>query len=84
MKCGIFAAQHFVKWGIDFMHCKPTLAGGHGYITIVIDYFSNWDEAMPTYVENGITTSLFLFNHNITRFGIPQAIISDHGSHFRN
>ena len=39
---------------------------------------------MPTYVEDGKTTALFLFNHVIARFGVPQSIVTDHGSHFRN
>ena len=25
-----------------------------------------------------------MFNHTIARFGVPQAIITDHGSHFWN
>ena len=66
------------------MHCKPTLAGGHGYITVTLDYFTKWDEAIPTYAEDGNTISLFLFNHVIARFGVPQSIVTDHGSHFRN
>ena len=32
----------FAKWGIDFMHCKPTSAEGHGYIIIAIGPFSKW------------------------------------------
>ena len=39
---------------------------------------------MPTYVEDGKTAVLFLFNHIIFRFGVPQAIVTDHGSHFQN
>ena len=39
---------------------------------------------MPTYAEDGKTTTLFLFNHVIARFGVPQAIVTDHVSHFRN
>ena len=66
------------------MHYKPTLAGGHGYIIVVVDYFTKWDEAMPTYVEDGKTAALFLFNHIIARFGVPQSIVTDHGSHLRN
>ena len=72
----------FSKWGIDFMHCKPTSARGHGYIIIAVDYFTKWDEEMPTYVEDGKASSLFLFNHVIDRFGVPQAIVTDHVSHF--
>ena len=57
--------------GIDFMHCKPTLAKGHGYIIVAIDYFMKWDEAMPTYAEDGKNATLFLLNHVIARFGVP-------------
>ena len=39
---------------------------------------------MPTYALDGNTATLFLFNHVISRFGVPQSIVNDHGSHFRN
>ena len=80
----VVAVGPFAKWGIDFVHCKPTSAGGHGYIIVAVDYFTKWVEAMPTYAEDGKTAALFLFNHIITRFGIPRAIVTDHGSHFKN
>ena len=66
------------------MHCNPTSVGGHGYIIVAIAYFTKWVEAMPTYTEDGNTTTLFLFNHVIARFGVPQSIVTNHGSHFRN
>jgi hypothetical protein len=74
----------FAKWGIDFMTCHPHLAGGDGYIIVAIDYFTKWAKAMPTFDNTGKTAALFLFNHVIARFGVPQAIVTDHGSHFRN
>ena len=39
---------------------------------------------MPTYAKHGNIVTLFLFNHIISRFGVPQSIVIDHGSHFRN
>ena len=66
------------------MHCKPTSSRGHGYIIVVIDYFTKWAKAMPTYAEDGKTAALFLFNHIIARFGVSQSIVTDHGSHFHN
>ena len=39
---------------------------------------------MPTFEADGKTTTIFIFNHIIARFGVPQAIITDHGRHFRN
>eukprot|EP00253_Pinus_taeda_P013054 PITA_13054 len=80
----IVAVGPFAKWGIDFMTCNPTLAGGHGYIIVVVDYFTKWAEAMPTLNNNEETTALFFFNHVVSRFGVPQAIVIDYGSYFRN
>ena len=66
------------------MHCKPTSAGGHGYIIVAVDYFTKWVETMCTYAENGKNVALFLLNHIIARFGVPQSIVTDHRSHFCN
>jgi len=66
------------------MTCNPHSPGGHGYIIAVIDYFTKWVEAMPTYNVDGITATQFLFNHIIARFGVPQAIVTYHGSHFHH
>ena len=66
------------------MYCKATSARGHDYIIVAINYFTKWAEAIPTYAEDGKTATLFLFNHIIARFGVPQSIVIDHGSHFRN
>eukprot|EP00253_Pinus_taeda_P022688 PITA_22688 len=74
----------FAKWGINYVTCNPCSAGGHGYIIVVVDYFTKWVEAMPTLSEDGHTAVQFLFNHVISRFGVPQAIVTDHGKHFRN
>ena len=39
---------------------------------------------MPTYLNNTKTTTRFIFNHIITRFGIPKSIVTDHELHFCN
>ena len=28
-----------MKWGIDYVTCNPSLARGHKYIIVAIDYF---------------------------------------------
>jgi transposase InsO family protein len=66
------------------MTCNPHSAEGHGCIIVTVDYFTKWVEAMPTFDNTTKTTNLFIFNHIITRLGVPQAIFTDHGSHFRN
>ena len=79
----VVAVGPFAKWGIDFMHCRPISTEGHGYIIVVMEYFTKWDEAMPTYTEDGKSTALLLFNHIIARLRIPRAIMTDHGSQFQ-
>eukprot|EP00253_Pinus_taeda_P027652 PITA_27652 len=74
----------FSKWGIDYMTGNPRSAGGHGYIIVVVDYFTKWAEAMPTLSEDSHTVVQFLFNHVISLFKVPQAIVNDHEKHFRN
>ena len=39
---------------------------------------------MPTFNNTGQKTTLFFFDHVIARFGVPKAIVTDHGKHFRN
>eukprot|EP00253_Pinus_taeda_P012824 PITA_12824 len=80
----VVAVGPFAKWGIDFMTCNPTSTGGHGYIIVAVDYFTKWVEAMPTLNNSSEMAALFFFNHVVSRFGVPQAIVTDHGSYFRN
>jgi hypothetical protein len=39
---------------------------------------------MPTFDNTGKIAALFIFNHIITRFVVPRAIVNDHDSHFQN
>ena len=41
---------------------------------MVVDYFTKWVEAMPTFHVDGETTMHFVFNHIISCFGIPKEI----------
>eukprot|EP00253_Pinus_taeda_P034175 PITA_34175 len=74
----------FSKWGIGFMTCNPTSAKEHGYIIVAVDYFTKWAEAMPTLNNSGEMAALFFFNHVVSRFSVPQAIVINHGSYFHN
>jgi hypothetical protein len=73
---------HFIKWGVDFMTCHPTSARRQCYVIVSIKYFTKWVQAMPTFSNDGETTTLFIFNHVIARFWVPREIVTDHGSHF--
>ena len=66
------------------MACHPASAQGHKYIIVAVDYFTKWVEAMPTYLNDGKTSTLFTFNHIISRFEVPKQLVTNHGSHFQN
>jgi hypothetical protein len=74
----------FIKWGIDFTTCHLASSKGHHYIIVVVDYFTKWVEAMPTFKDDGETTTLFLFNQIIARFDVLRDIFTNHDSHFQN
>ena len=78
----VITVSSFAKWGVDFMTCNPHSAGGHAYIIVAVDYFTKWAEAMLTLAADGKTAAQFIFIHVIARFGVPQAIVTDHGTHF--
>jgi hypothetical protein len=80
----VVAVGPFAKWGINFTTCKPPSVVGHNYIIVVVDYFTKWEEAMPTFSNDAKTVALFVFNHIIACFGVPKSIVTDHGSHFCN
>jgi hypothetical protein len=74
----------FTNWGVDFIDCNPTSAGGHRHIIVAVDYFTKWAEAMPTVKSIGKTATFFVFNQIIAQFGILSEIVTDHGNHFQN
>jgi len=78
----IIAIGSFTKWGIDFITSNPHSTRGHAYIILAVDYFTKWVEVMSTFSADGKIAATFIFNHIISRFSVPQAIITDHGSHF--
>ena len=51
---------------------------------MVIDYFTKWAKDIPIFNCKFDTVARFFFNHIITRFGVPQQIVSDHGAHFED
>jgi hypothetical protein len=74
----------FTKWGIGFTTCHSASTRGNHYIIVAVDYFTKWVETMPTFNNDGETTTLFIFNQIVARFNISKDIVTDHRSHFQN
>nr|GEZ67923.1 reverse transcriptase domain-containing protein [Tanacetum cinerariifolium] len=78
----IQVCEIFDIWGIDFMVPFPS-SKGNKYILVAVNYLSKWVEAkaLPT---NDARVVVNFLKSLFSRFGIPRAIISDHGTHFYN
>ncbi|GKF75334.1 reverse transcriptase domain-containing protein [Tanacetum coccineum] len=72
----------FDIWGIDFIGPFPS-SNGNKYILVVVDYLSKWVEAMALPINDARVVVKFL-KSLFARFGMPRAIISNHGTHFCN
>jgi hypothetical protein len=71
----------FDVWGIDYM--GPFLPSKkYEYILVVVDYVSKWVEALPCKNANNINSKRMFEEIIFPRFGVPNIVISDGGSHF--
>lgn len=71
-------------WNIDFMGPFPPDPDGNKYAIIAVESLTRWAEGMPTKTNTAAEAANFLYNHIVSRYGIPEAIGSDNGPHFAN
>ena len=79
----IVEVEIFDLWGIDFMGPFPN-SDGYEYIFMVVDYVSQWIEAIPIQTSEGRVVIRVLEQNILCRYRCPRAIMSDGGAHFNN
>ncbi|XP_057734463.1 uncharacterized protein LOC130949870 [Arachis stenosperma] len=78
----ISAERPFGTWRIDLVGPFPMAPGQLRYLIIGIDYYTKWIEAEPLAFITATQCRKFLWRQVITRFGIPEIVISDNGTQF--
>ena len=76
------AAYPFQRVCVDFVGPWPVAKGGYRYILTVLDTFSRWLEAFPTKTASAAEVTEILVKEIFTRYGLPERIHSDRGTHF--
>ncbi|CAM8899972.1 unnamed protein product [Rhodiola kirilowii] len=79
---GILEVEIFDVWGVDFMGPLPS-SQGNSFILVAVDYVSKWVEAIASPSCDAKVVIRMFKKIIFPRFGMPKAVISDNGSHFK-
>ncbi|XP_013594512.1 PREDICTED: uncharacterized protein LOC106302583 [Brassica oleracea var. oleracea] len=72
----------FRKWGMDIVGKLPMAPGQKVFPLIVTDYFSKWVEGEALTRITDLQIRKFIWTNIITRFGVPEEIVTDNGPQF--
>jgi len=68
--------------GVDLMGPFPRSSHQHEYIMVVVDYYTRWVEIFPMRTATASSITRILRTEVLTRWGVPEYILSDRGSQF--
>jgi transposase InsO family protein len=66
---------------MDFLGPLPETSSGNKYVLVIADHFSKWVELFPLPTASATATANSLVDI-ICRFGAPETLLSDQGTHF--
>jgi hypothetical protein len=70
----------FRGWGLDFIsEIHPGSTKGHQFILVAIGYFTKWTEAVSLRNMTHREVILFVQEHIIYQFEVPQTLTTDEG-----
>nr|XP_025702600.1 uncharacterized protein LOC112803314 [Arachis hypogaea] len=76
------SSRPFSQWGVDLLGPFPVGPGQVKYLIVAIDYYTKWIEAEPLASISASNCRKFMWRQVITRFEIPEVVISDNGTQF--
>ena len=72
----------FAQQGLDIVGPFPKAAENKRYLLVGTDYFIKWVKVEPLTNIRDVDVKSFVWKNIVTRFGIPQTLISDNGLQF--
>jgi len=76
--------EPYERISIDLTGKHPISKSGNVYILTVIDHFTKYAEAIPLRNKEATTVARALFDVVLSRYGLPQQVLSDCGKEFEN
>jgi hypothetical protein len=67
---------------MDILGPFTAASGGRKFLIVAVDYFTKWIEAEPTKSITAKRMKDFIWKNIVTRFGIPESLVFDHGTQF--
>lgn len=68
--------------GVDLMGPLPRSSSNNVHLLVFVDYYSRWVELFPLRTATAETVSRVLIKEILTRWGVPDYLLSDRGSQF--
>ncbi|XP_050254989.1 uncharacterized protein LOC126700853 [Quercus robur] len=74
----------FAQWGLDILGPFPRATGNLRFVLVAVDYFMKWAEAEALANIRDVDVKKFVWKNIVTRFEVPDSLISDNGLQFDN
>jgi hypothetical protein len=75
----------FMQWGLDCIEeIHPPYSSQHRWILTAMDYFTKWNEVVPTRQATDTVIIQFLENNILSRFGCLVKIITNNATKFKS
>lgn len=75
----VFNPWPFAQWGLDIIGPFPRASRNRKYVIVATNYFTKWAEAEVLANIKDMDVKRFVRKNIITRFRVPQALMSDNG-----
>ena len=70
--------------GLDILGPFPQVIGNRRFVLVAVDYFIKWAEAEALANIRDVDVKKFVWKNIITRFGVPDSLVSDNGLQFHS
>ena len=72
----------FAQWELDILEPFPRATGNQRFVLVAVDYFTKWAVVEALANIRDVDVKKFVWKNIITRFGVPDSLISDNGLQF--